>query len=149
MFLMKRNRAGVTQEDSLGCGVACIAYILGITYKKALTLFETPSKAQNKGYTVKELANVLNKVSNTIYKTKYVGRSENLTILSETIIYCKKCPEFQFGHYLVKTSDGYMDPFINLKDASGDVTLAKSGFRKSIAEKVVLIVFPTKIDDTP
>ena len=146
MFLMKLTHKSVTQEDALGCGVACVAYILGLPYKQALLLFNNPEKAKTKGFTVKDLSLALNKESSVPYKTRYVGRTLHLNILDQTIVYVKKCDEFPFGHYLVKNSRGFMDPCINLTKAKEDISLAKSGFRKSFPGKIVLVVMPVEKD---
>ena len=136
-----KKHLSVTQIDGLGCGVACIAFLVGKSYLDVLSFFENPTKAKNRGYTVKELSSVLTKILGKQYKTKYIGKIDRPKIPDNSIIYIKKCDSFPHGHYLVKTKGGYMDPFINLSKTKGDVSFALSGFRERLPGKIVYLIY--------
>lgn len=127
----------VVQEDFMGCAIACVAFILNKTYKESILLFRNQEKRINKGFTVKEIVDALQKSGNN-YHSRYVGRLENIVIKNDTIVYVKKCQEFPRGHYLVKIKNGYMDPFINLQEKG--IMCALAGFRKIVPGKIVLVV---------
>lgn len=55
----KENQKPITQKQGAGRGVACVAYILNISYDKALELFEKPSQAILKGFLCKEIIDAL------------------------------------------------------------------------------------------
>lgn len=125
----------VKQEDPMGCGIACVACILGIDYKSAVDLFKEKAKRFNRGYTSKDITEALRK-GNKEYVSKYVGREKEPTIENGDIVYVPKCRDFPYGHYLVKTKTGYMDPFINLHESNFDHTQARAGLRKILPNKI-------------
>lgn len=131
----------VTQLDCMGCGIACVAYVRDISYKEAKNLFDCPNKASTKGYTIKHINNALFKFGLN-YKSKYIGRVEVYEIKDKSLVYFKKCYNFPYGHYMVKTELGYMDPFINLREVNYDIEKAESGFNNDYKDKIVLISQP-------
>jgi ABC-type bacteriocin/lantibiotic exporter with double-glycine peptidase domain len=128
----------VTQEDQMGCAIACVAYITGKTYKESISLFDLPEKRFKKGYTVREIVEALTKAGYA-HRSIYVGRLKTLKIETRAIVYVKKCSNFPFGHYLVKVKDGYMDPWFNLKKIPV-IEKAEAGGRKRIHGKMVLVI---------
>jgi hypothetical protein len=52
----------IAQEQGMGCGVACVASKLGISYKKAINLFDNPEHSADKGYMLKDLAKAIQKI---------------------------------------------------------------------------------------
>ena len=51
----------ITQEESMGCGIACVAFALRKSYKATKKLFDNPQYSQSRGYYCRELVKVLNK----------------------------------------------------------------------------------------
>lgn len=51
----------VAQKDEMGCGVACVANRLEISYDKALELFDNPEDARTVGYKCKYVVAALQK----------------------------------------------------------------------------------------
>lgn len=125
----------VKQEDAMGCGIACVAYVLGISYRKAVDLFTQKQKRRIRGFTSKDIVEAI-KIFGTTYKSVYVGRETEPKIENNSIIYIPKCGYFPYGHYLVKIQNGYMDPFINLHESNFDYTKAKAGLRKTLPNKI-------------
>lgn len=125
----------IRQKDPMGCGVACVAYVLNISYKSALKLFAEKDKRLSRGYTSKDITDALTRFG-ICYKSVYVGRDKNPSVEVDSIVYVPKCKNFPRGHYLVKTKVGYMDPFINLQESNYDVTKSKAGLRKVLLDKI-------------
>ena len=69
----------ITQEHRLGCGIASVAFILGITYKDASILFNI-QKVSSKGLCCKDLIKTLEtttKNSNTIWIDQLIAIIKN------------------------------------------------------------------------
>lgn len=130
----------VTQEDPLGCGVACVAYILTISYQEALQLFKE-NKVVTRGYTCKDICAALKKGGKD-YVTTYVGKKNTMTYKNLSIVYIKKSATHKHGHYLCKTNKGFMDPFVNLTQTQGDYMQAIGGFVPKLSGKVVYEIYP-------
>ncbi len=127
------------QEDPMGCGIACVAFVLGISYMEATKLFTLPEKRKTLGYRSSELREALKRGGYDSF-SRYTGRIENLEINKGDIVYVKKCKLFPFGHYLVKTDGGYMDPFVNMTEVSGDYTKAGAGIRTVLSEQITMVI---------
>lgn len=56
---IKMAEKTITQEDITGCGVACTAFILKLSYKKAKNLFNSPKGAYSRGYYCREIVQTL------------------------------------------------------------------------------------------
>ena len=124
----------VTQEEGMGCGLACVAYILKIPYKKAKPMFKHPENSSTKGFMGYELKEVLNKKGLNYSSLKY----KKGKIADGTIVFIERSKKYPYGHFLVKTKKGYMNPWINYPSISP----AKSGFEKKLLGKIYWIVCP-------
>ena len=51
----------ITQEEPMGCGVACVAVALNKSYQYTKELFDNPKYASTRGYYCREIIKVLNK----------------------------------------------------------------------------------------
>lgn len=118
----------VRQEDQLGCGIACVAYVLGMSYKDTRNLFiDGEHKATYKGFYCRDLVTVL-KWKGKNYTHRYIkknGVQERFNNLS--IVFIKRSKQYPAGHFLVKTDCGWMDPYINYPEKE-----PKAGFRKDL-----------------
>lgn len=64
----------VTQKDMCGCGIACLACVLNVSYDAAILLLKNGKKfAKFKGFTCQEMVRALEK-GNIIYKYQYISR---------------------------------------------------------------------------
>jgi membrane-anchored glycerophosphoryl diester phosphodiesterase (GDPDase) len=127
----------VKQENEFGCGVACVAALLGITYQQALKLFDDGYlKAKTKGFLCKEICLVLNKLGEN-YKYKYVkSRLKRKIYQSATIVFIKKSKKYPANHYLLRTENRWLDPWMNLsKDKN--IKNAKAGLRKRLPGRAI------------
>ncbi len=131
----------IRQEDGMGCGVACVAFIVGQSYKKTKNdLIKNRQKALKQGYLCKELVDALKRVGLT-YTYHYLKRP--LKYRDSMIVFIKRSKRFPRGHYLVKTSMGWMDPWINLSP-NADVKKSVAGFRNRLPGKVSYVLVPIK-----
>ena len=125
------------QQDEMGCGVACVANRLDISYDKALKLFEYPEYAKTVGYKCKYIVSALRSAGLDVRlrHIKAADRDEvmqgNVHIPVGAIVFLEKSELYPFQHYLVKVDDGWLDPWINMHD-DPDVTHAKAGIRKHL-----------------
>lgn len=121
------TRKPVKQEHLSGCAVACVAYLLNITYKQALSLFEDgEEKAKLRGFYCPEVVEVLRENSIDC-KNHYVKKRVLESFEKNSIIYLKKSPQYPAGHYLIYDGKSWMDPWINFPDLP-----IKAGFRNKL-----------------
>jgi ABC-type bacteriocin/lantibiotic exporter with double-glycine peptidase domain len=110
---MKKNRL-VAQEDEWGCGVACIASLLGVSYGSAMAMVKTASGANidfsSEGLELEPIILVLQQHGLSVSVKANLSRWPIGTIafLSENEGAYKGS-----GHYILKTEDGWMDPYYN------------------------------------
>lgn len=124
----------VVQEDPMGCGVACVAFVLGESYVNALSLFRNGSKkAPTVGFSCKSIVNALNSTG-----LKYRHRSvknENENYSSGSIVFIDYSEEYPYGHFLAKAGDGWMDPWLNIHSIP-----RKAGFRDKLPGKPIYVI---------
>ena len=129
----------VTQKDSLGCGVASVAYVLGVTYDNALEQFDI-GKVKAVGCYCKDIIEVLEQ-NNKKCVYKYVGnQTQRIVYRQNTIVYIKKSKKYPRGHYLVRVKNGWHDSWINFTNEK-NVCAAKSGIRKRLPDRVIYAIF--------
>ena len=118
----------ITQKHGMGCGVACVAAASGINYDDAIKLFSKPQNAWSKGYMCRDLVNALKK-SKKNYRYKYLkNKRDPILKIPGTIVFTRFSKAYPHGHYLIKTSKGWMNPWINFPE----ITPAKSGITKRL-----------------
>ena len=107
---MKRYRP-VAQEDAWGCGAACVASVLGMSYAEVVVKLAAKSvpKARPKrcGPAGEQLQRVLNdalKDTGLIYDidSPFIGDPDSLETGSIVSL--------ESGHYLMRAAEGWMDP---------------------------------------
>lgn len=110
---MKRYRV-VSQRDSWGCGVACVASLLGLSYREARRrLIRRKGREINAspyGLPYKVIEYVLGRAGVTT-----IRKRGQRTWQAGTIIFLSKQRGRyrNAGHYLLKVPRGWMDPWIN------------------------------------
>ncbi|MBI2327175.1 hypothetical protein HYU92_02545 [Candidatus Curtissbacteria bacterium] len=127
----------VKQEDSLGCGVACMAFILGINYQNSLNFFKDGRKKANKaGFFCREIVMALEKAG-LRYEYKYIKPKIKKKIYKpNTIVFLRRSKKYPSGHYLCRADNKWMDPWINFP-----VEEKKAGFRRSLPGKPIYAIF--------
>lgn len=135
-------KKAITQEDNLGCSIACLAFITNKKYKDIVNNLGK-EKAKTKGFYCRELVAYL---KNLGYQAEfhYLNKKWLRKIYQDnTIIFIKRSKKYPFGHYLVRYQDLWMDPWVNfLKEK--DLKKAKAGFRKRLPGRPIYGIFILK-----
>lgn len=105
----------VTQDDEWGCGAACVASLLNISYHEAKELVESvKGKSVNEsppGFELHHLALALKKK-----RFKVVADWSPDGIPDGAIVCISGPPPYDGDHYILKTPHGWMDPWYNLDE---------------------------------
>ena len=112
------------QEDLLGCGIACVAFILGKTYQQTLQLIPQGKTKVLRGFYCSELATLLTNEGHP-YSFHHNKRSHKKSSFQlGTIVYIKKSNSLPAGHFLCLAQEGWMDSWINFPELK-----VKAGWR--------------------
>ncbi|OGM96818.1 MAG: hypothetical protein A2816_00360 [Candidatus Yanofskybacteria bacterium RIFCSPHIGHO2_01_FULL_39_44] len=132
----------VKQKDMSGCAVACVAFVLGVSYSKALKLFKNGQKySKFRGFYCREVVQALIK-GKVEYAYKHVSnKTKRLVNLDKSIVFIKRSSKYPQGHYLCRTRNKWMDSWINFPDISS----VKAGFRTKLPGKPTYVIFRTKL----
>lgn len=130
----------ITQKDSFGCSIACVAFVLRVDYKKSKSLFDNHKRSKNFGFLCREIIKTLQK-RGLNYGYKYIKHRIRKKIYKPgTIVFIKKSKKYPSGHYLCRTTNKkWMDPWINFPS---DIKEARSGFRKRLPDRAIYVIFP-------
>lgn len=130
----------VTQEHISGCAIACVAALLGISYKRALKLFTHPEYAISRGYYRKEIVQALSKAGKNYGYRKVTAKNRHLIRMDGAIVFLKTGKKYPIGHYVVRLKGRWMDPWLNHLI----INPAKGGFRKRLPEKAQWVIYPVE-----
>lgn len=128
----------IKQEDPYGCGAACVASVLNISYQEVLNLFtDGRSKSREVGFYCREMVGALEKKGLT-YEYRYIKkRIRNKIYRTGTIVFVQRSKRYPAGHYLARIDDKWMDPWINFPAIN-----VKAGFRKRLPERPIYAILP-------
>jgi len=133
-------RQSVTQEFDYGCGIACFAFALGISYKQATVILGEAQSTSNR-FWVKDLVKALNE-NGLQYERYYVKeRIKSQLDKESTIVLIRRSKIYPAGHYLIRHQGAWMDPWINLPE-DRNILNAKSGFRKQLPGEAMYALLP-------
>ncbi len=133
-------RKSITQEFDYGCGVACYAFALGVTYKDAEKRLGE-KQAHSERFWVNDLMKALNDAG-LAYERKYVKPHVRPLIDQEgVIVLIGISKDHPVGHYLIRHNDMWMDPWINLSE-NKNIHEAKSGFREVLPGAPMYAILP-------
>lgn len=130
------------QEDGLGCAVACVAFVLQVSYRKALTLFAGGGKRvkEKANFYCPEIVRILNKAGLN-YSWKQLTKEREEEIYNDfSIVFIKKSAKYPFGHFLSRYKNKWMDSWINLPDKN-----IKAGFREELLGEPTHIIYPARL----
>jgi hypothetical protein len=134
-------RKSITQEFDYGCGIACFAFALHLTYKQAVD-YLGPKQATSTRFWIKDFRVALNK-SGSAYKSRYVKPRLRRTIYQEgAIVLIRRSKHYPSGHYLIRHNNHWMDPWINLP-YDKNINHAKSGFRRQLPGSPMYVLLPS------
>jgi hypothetical protein len=104
----------ISQEHSMGCAVACVASLCAMKYQQALKLFKKKEHAWTRGFYCGEIVNALEANDLLYVYAKYESRKHARQIQEAgTIVFVAPCTKFPAGHFLLRTEDGWMNPWSN------------------------------------
>ena len=107
----------VSQEDEWGCGAACVASLLGISYRKAKQLVEKEKKLSVNdepcGLELHHIAIALQKEG-----VKVIADWAPATIPAGSIVCIGGKSRYKYEHYILKTQSGWMDPWYDLDEGN-------------------------------
>ena len=126
----------VTQEQGAGCAIACIASILGTSYKNVLKLFDK-NRAPTRGYYSNEIVSALRKKGLNYKYAKLTNKTKKYLEDYGSIVFIKRSKKYPLGHYLLKTKRGWMNSWINFPN----IKPAKSGFQKKLPGKAQWVIY--------
>ena len=130
----------IVQQDPYGCGIACTAFVFGLNYQQTKKYFR--KKGNKPNFYCKDIVAALAK-GRKDYHYNYVG-NKKLNFKENTIVFIKKSKKFPYGHYLVKSKEGWMDPWINLDINNPQIKKARAGFIKRIPGRITWAIIPNK-----
>lgn len=136
----------IKQEDGLGCVVACVAFILKITYQETLTLFRDGKRRvkEEANFYCPELVSILNN-SGLKYRYGKLRKDNESKIYQEnSIVFIERGKKYPYGHFLCRHNNSWMDPWSNLPDKN-----IKAGFRKRLPGKPIYVIFEAKNSALP
>lgn len=127
----------VTQENEWGCGAACVASLLDVSYQDAKQLVETMKEGEIDedpcGLELHHLALALQK--NGI---KVVADWAPERYPDGTIICISGKQPYEGDHYMLKTPAGWMDPWHNVAKTPNKPR--KAGYRKRLPNGTFFLV---------
>lgn len=135
-------RESITQEFDYGCGIACYAFALGISYKKAAKQLGE-QQAQSNRFWVKDLREALNKSGLSYISLHCKPQQDNPAYSEGTIVLIRRSKIYPTGHYFIRHNNQWMDPWVNLP-TNNDIRMAKSGYRKELPGIPMYIILPTQ-----
>jgi hypothetical protein len=129
----------VKQEDGLGCAVACVAFVLDLSYSKTLELFEDGKRRarEEANFYCSELVKILNEKGLNYSWKKLNAEDVEAINRNLSIVFIETSHEYPYGHFLARCKDKWMDPWINLPD-----TNREAGFRDKLPGIPIYIVHP-------
>ena len=134
-------RHTITQEDSMGCGAACVAFATSTSYSKAVSILGQ-DKAKSVGFQLKDIVHALSQLG-YIYQFKHVKPKMKQAIYKNgAIVFIKRSTKYPYGHYLIRHGDSWADPWINLV-LDKNIVHAKSGYRKRLPGQAQWVILPT------
>ncbi|MDE1823213.1 MAG: hypothetical protein KGH50_02710 [Candidatus Micrarchaeota archaeon] len=125
----------ITQEDASGCGIACVAFVCRTSYGFAKRRYFKGLGSPARGYFCRDLVKALGRAGKR-YGYRHIKGRERLK--PGTIIFIKRSERYPAGHYLVKTGNGYMNPWINFPD----IRNPKSAFARRLPGIPSYAVYP-------
>ena len=132
-------KKSITQEAPYGCGIACFAFVAGITYTRAGE-FLGPEQAKSERFIVKHLREELNRYGLN-YISRHIRPDQILEPKKGTIVLLRRSKQFPVGHYLAYYEDKWMDPYINLEE-DRNFEEPKSGFRDTLPGQIMYALIP-------
>lgn len=134
---MRRAMKPVVQEQPMGCGVACIAAAANRTYQDALSHVDA-QHASGRGYYCAELVAALAEMGRKCEFAEVTPETRSLLEKPGVIVFVAPSKRYPAGHYLLKTEQGWMNPWKNYPN----IHPAEAGFEDELPGEAEWIIFP-------
>lgn len=128
----------ITQEEPMGCAIACVAFLLVKSYKSTKNLFKHQKHSFARGFYCGEIVRVLNSGGLNYSFSKFKKEHKRAMNQLGVIIFIERNKNYPGGHFLVNTKNGWMNSWINFPY----IAPAKSGFQKNLPGKEQWIIYP-------
>lgn len=130
----------IIQETLNGCGVACVASLLGKSYKEALKLFNK-KKVLERGCLCREIVRALKKADKCYSYGKATKHTKRYLRITGSIVFIRRSKKYPTGHYLLKTRKGWMNSWVN----TPYLNPSKAEFQKKLPGEAQWIIFDSKL----
>ena len=125
LSLMKKYQH---QKDMNGCGIACMANLLSMSYDEVKMDFENKFYKIDRGVNIADIVRYLD-TKGLKYKSKFFKRTNNnlqsgkvlsgverdkYSKLLGSITLIVKSDKYPIGHYLFRIKNGWVDPWLDL-----------------------------------
>lgn len=137
----------VPQEDEWGCGVACVASLLGVSYGEAKKLVEL---VKGRSVNAKPFGLELHHIAIAL-------QAKGVKVIADwdptvhhpngSIVCIGGKSRYKYEHYILKTPGGWMDPWFNL-DPKEKVARYRKGYPRESEFLVALIPVNAKLTKT-
>lgn len=107
------SKLSVKQEDRFGCGVACVAGALEISYEEAKQFFKKPQDATRRGHGCQAIRFALRNAGLDYSFRKMQPAFEPLLSRLGTIAFIGRSQQYRFGHYVLRVESGWMNSWGN------------------------------------
>lgn len=126
----------IAQIDNMGCSIACVASLLGISYPNAIRLFDNgKEKAGSKGFFCKDIIEALLKCGIESNYSYIKCKIKNDIYRQGSIVFIKRSIRYPQGHYLLRGKEKWMDPWINFPNP-----IKEAGFRRRLPGKPIYLI---------
>jgi ribosomal protein S28E/S33 len=119
-------RQSVTQKHHMSCGIACVAFVTGVSYQE-LASGLLREKLERVGFYCAELVSILGR-HGFRYRWKKISSQRVLGSIREgDIVFIARTHRYPGGHFLARVKGGWMDPWVNWPEVT-ELQHATSGF---------------------
>ena len=124
----------------MSCGLACVAYLANTPYSE-VAKGEPPIKLSQIGYYCPELTAKLKKLGLNYAWKKLPENERDSNFSVGDIVFIEPSSSYWYGHFLVKSPQGWMDPWINLDYSRLNLANAASGFREKLPGRASYLIY--------
>ncbi len=135
------------QKDLNGCGIACLANLLGKPYDSVKKEFESKFYTIERGTKMFDLVNYL-KLHKLNYQSKFFNQNKKYKFNKEegdkfsripgSITLIVKNEKYTVGHYLLRVKNGWMDPWFDFPS----IDKVRAGVRQELPSNPWYVVYP-------
>ena len=132
-----------------GCGIACMANLLGKPYNSVKKDFESKFYTIERGVKIFDIVNYL-KSHGLQYKSKFFnqnpkhkskkGEADKFSRIENSITIIVKNKKYPTGHYLLKTKKGWVDPWYDFPSIDN----VRAVVRSELPGKLRYVLYPVE-----